>query len=175
MESRKRARMMQPPFQIRASSRRLMFHCHSCDPARMRLEITESSLTTNVEDLIRKLATLKAAGFTLSLDDFGTGYSALSLLPRLPLDVIKIDRGFVHGMLHDPAHAKIVEAIIRLSYGLGMQVVAEGIETEDQAAALTALGCHYGQGFLMASPMPPELAIRALDRRYDFAQRAAAE
>ena len=148
---------------------------HGVPPARLRLEITESALSSQVEGLERKLASLKAAGFTLSLDDFGTGYSALALLPRLPLDVIKIDRGFVHGMLDDPAHAKIVEAIVRLSYGLGLQVVAEGIETEAQAAALTALGCQYGQGFLMAAPMPPELAVRALDRRYEFARPVAAD
>jgi diguanylate cyclase (GGDEF)-like protein/PAS domain S-box-containing protein len=137
-------------------------------PARIRLEITESAMVEDSDGLRRKLAELRQAGFTLSLDDFGTGYSALWLLPRLPLDTVKIDRAFVQGMLTDPAHARIVEAIIRLGYGMGLTVVAEGIETSAQAAALAALGCAQGQGFLMAHPMPAEDVTGVLDRVFPF-------
>lgn len=137
-------------------------------PARIRLEITESAMIEEPEGLCRKLVELRQAGFTLSLDDFGTGYSALWLLPRLQLDTIKVDRAFVKGMLTDPAHARIVEAIIRLGYGMGLTVVAEGIETSAQAAALAALGCGHGQGFLMAHPMPAEDVIAVVDRVFPF-------
>lgn len=88
--------------------------------------------------------------------------------PRLQLDTIKVDRAFVKGMLTDPAHARIVEAIIRLGYGMGLTVVAEGIETSAQAAALAALGCGHGQGFLMAHPMPAEDVIAVVDRVFPF-------
>jgi diguanylate cyclase (GGDEF)-like protein/PAS domain S-box-containing protein len=137
-------------------------------PARIRLEITESAMIGDPDGLRQKLATLREAGFTLSLDDFGTGYSALWLLPRLPLDTVKIDRSFVQGMLSDPAHARIVEAIIRLGYGMGLTVVAEGIETSAQAAALAALGCAQGQGYLMAHPMPAEDVLAAAERAFPF-------
>jgi diguanylate cyclase (GGDEF)-like protein/PAS domain S-box-containing protein len=137
-------------------------------PARIRLEITESAMIEDSDGLCRKLAVLRQAGFTLSLDDFGTGYSALWLLPRLPLDTLKIDRSFVQGMLTDPAHARIVEAIIRLGYGMGLGVVAEGIETSAQAAALAALGCAQGQGYLMARPMPAEEVVAVVDRAFPF-------
>lgn len=137
-------------------------------PARIRLEITESAMVEDSDGLRRKLAELRQAGFTLSLDDFGTGYSALWLLPRLPLDTVKIDRAFVQGMLTDPAHARIVEAIIRLGYGMGLTVVAEGIETSAQAATLAALGCAQGQGYLMAHPMPAEEVISVVDRVFPF-------
>jgi diguanylate cyclase (GGDEF)-like protein len=137
-------------------------------PSRVRLEITESAMVEDSEGLRRKLVELREAGFTLSLDDFGTGYSALWLLSRLPIDTVKIDRAFVHGMLSDPAHARIVEAIIRLGHGLGLTVVAEGIETSAQAAALAALGCAHGQGFLMAHPMPAEDVLAAAERSFPF-------
>jgi diguanylate cyclase (GGDEF)-like protein/PAS domain S-box-containing protein len=137
-------------------------------PSRIRLEITESAMIGDPDGLTHKLATLREAGFTLSLDDFGTGYSALWLLPRLPLDTVKIDRTFVQGMLSDPAHARIVEAIIRLGYGMGLTVIAEGIETSAQAAALAALGCPQGQGYLMAHPMPAEDVLAAAERAFPF-------
>jgi len=137
-------------------------------PSRIKLEITESAMIEDSEGLRRKLDELRRAGFTLSLDDFGTGYSALWLLPRLPLDTVKIDRRFVQGMLTDPTHARIVEAIIRLGYGMGLTVVAEGIETSAQAAALAALGCQQGQGYLMAHPLPADEVLQVVDRAFPF-------
>lgn len=137
-------------------------------PSRIRLEITESAMIADSDGLRRKLQELRQAGFTLTLDDFGTGYSALWLLPLLPLDTVKIDRSFVHGMLTDPPHARIVEAIIRLGYGMGLTVVAEGVETSAQAAALAALGCHQGQGYLMAHPMPADEVSQMAERPFPF-------
>ena len=96
------------------------------------------------------------------LDDFGTGYSSLSYLKHLPLDTIKIDRSFVAGLEADDANLPIVEAVIALAHGLGIGVVAEGIETDAQLARLRDLGCDLGQGFFFARPLPPEEIGRLL-------------
>jgi len=97
---------------------------------------------------------LRDAGFSLSLDDFGTGYSALWLLPHLPIDTLKVDRSFVHGMTQKDSHRRLVESIVRMAHALSLDVVAEGIETEPQMTALRRLRCEYGQGYLFAKPMP---------------------
>ena len=119
----------------------------------LELEITESVLMDHSETGIRTLRRLRALGVRLVLDDFGTGYSSLSYLKHLPLDTIKIDRSFV-AAIDEKADQSIVEAVVALAHGLGIGVVAEGIETERQAARLLELGCDLGQGYLFSRPVP---------------------
>jgi diguanylate cyclase (GGDEF)-like protein len=130
---------------------------------RLELEITESTLLEEGEESATTLRALRELGIHLVLDDFGTGYSSLSYLRRLPLDTIKIDRSFVDGIDSDGAGSNlpIVQAIIALAHGLGIEVVAEGIETAGQAARLRALMCDRGQGYFYARPQAPE-ALRPL-------------
>jgi diguanylate cyclase (GGDEF)-like protein/excisionase family DNA binding protein len=121
----------------------------------LELEITESVLMDQSEAGTRALRALREVGVKLVLDDFGTGYSSLSYLKHLPLDTIKIDQSFVQGLESEGANLPIVQAVIALAHGLGMGVVAEGIETAGQLARLRSLDCDRGQGYLYARPMPP--------------------
>jgi EAL domain-containing protein (putative c-di-GMP-specific phosphodiesterase class I) len=135
-------------------------------PARLlELEITETVLMDQSEAGTRALRALRELGVKLVLDDFGTGYSSLSYLKHLPLDTIKIDRSFVNGLEADDANLPIVQAVIALAHGLGIGVVAEGIETAAQLSRLRALVCDRGQGFYYARPMPPEDLGAMLDGR----------
>jgi EAL domain-containing protein (putative c-di-GMP-specific phosphodiesterase class I) len=120
-------------------------------PHLLELEITESVLMDQTEAGTRAL---RALGVKLVLDDFGTGYSSLAYLKHLPLDTIKIDRSFLNGLEADDANLPIVQAVISLAHGLGIGVVAEGIETAAQLARLRTLDCDRGQGFYFARPMP---------------------
>lgn len=130
----------------------------------LELEITESVLMDQSEGGIRTLRRLRELGVRLVLDDFGTGYSSLSYLKHLPLDTIKIDRSFVTG-LGSKADRSIVEAVLALAHGLGIGVVAEGIETETQRRQLVELGCEHGQGYLFSRPVPSIEATRLLKPR----------
>ena len=124
-------------------------------PARLKLELTESLLVTNVEDIIAKMTALKAHGIGFALDDFGTGYSSLSYLSRLPLDQLKIDRSFVMGIETNPHAVSICAATISLAHSLGLKVVAEGVETAAQHDLLhLGHGCDYLQGYLFSRPLP---------------------
>jgi EAL domain-containing protein (putative c-di-GMP-specific phosphodiesterase class I) len=125
---------------------------------RLKLELTESVIIENPERTGAILARLKALGVTIAMDDFGTGYSSLSYLQRLPIDVLKIDRSFISGMAQSHDSYKIVTAVLSLAGSLGLDTVAEGIETPEQAAMLAALGCHVGQGFHFARPVPADEA-----------------
>ena len=120
------------------------------------LEVTESLLMTDVDESIEKLRELRELGLRMALDDFGTGYSSLSYLSRLPLDTLKIDRSFVHGMTDNAGHTSIVSTIISLAQALRLKVVAEGVETEAQAQLLRLLRCDQVQGFLFSRPLPAE-------------------
>ena len=118
------------------------------------LEITESLLMSDVDESIRKLRALRDAGLRIALDDFGTGYSSLAYLSRLPVDALKIDRSFVHGMTEHADGTSIITAIISLAQALRLKVIAEGVETEQQRAFLHARGCPEMQGFLMSPAIP---------------------
>jgi EAL domain-containing protein (putative c-di-GMP-specific phosphodiesterase class I) len=134
------------------------------DPEALELEITESVLMDHSEAGISTLSEIRKLGVRLVLDDFGTGYSSLAYLKHLPLDTIKIDRTFVAG-IEDPADRSIVEAVVALAHGLGIGVVAEGIETEAQADKLRELGCDLGQGYLFSRPAPAEGTLALLRDR----------
>ncbi|OAJ57347.1 diguanylate phosphodiesterase [Paraburkholderia ginsengiterrae] len=125
-------------------------------PDRLKLELTESVLVDNVQDIIQKMSALKAKGIVFSLDDFGIGYSSLSYLKRLPLDQLKIDRSFVRDVLVDLNDAVIARTIVALARSLGLGVIAEGVETEAQRDFLAAAGCYAYQGFYFCRPLPIE-------------------
>jgi diguanylate cyclase (GGDEF)-like protein len=120
------------------------------------LEITETGLLHDVEGASRKLRELRAAGLRVALDDFGTGYSSLGLLSKLPVDLVKIDRSFITGLPEDKASVTLVSSVIGLASAFGLKVVAEGVETEGQLAALRAMRCDQSQGYLHSRPVPVE-------------------
>lgn len=128
---------------------------HRCDPTQLEFEITESQLMRNPSAAASTLAAIKALGVKLSIDDFGTGHSSLAYLKRFPIDKLKIDQSFVREMQSAPADLAIVRATIALSHELGLQLVAEGVETLAQAEQLTALGCEELQGYFFARPLDP--------------------
>jgi EAL domain-containing protein (putative c-di-GMP-specific phosphodiesterase class I) len=123
------------------------------NPRRLKLELTESLLIDNVQDIITKMVALKASGVGFSLDDFGTGYSSLSYLKRLPLDQLKIDQSFVRDVLTDPNDASIAKTIVALAASLGLNVIAEGVETLAQRDFLAVAGCQAYQGYLFSKPV----------------------
>ena len=131
------------------------------NPKKLKLELTESLLLENVEDIIAKMIALKAWGIGFALDDFGTGYSSLSYLKRLPLDQLKIDQTFVRDLLTDPNDAVIAHTIVALGQSLGLSVIAEGVETQAQQDCLATQGCSAYQGYLFGRPLPLE-AFEAL-------------
>jgi diguanylate cyclase (GGDEF)-like protein len=139
----------------------------------LKLEITESAFMEDVEAAIALLRQLKATGIQLSLDDFGTGYSSLSYLYRLPVDVLKIDRSFVSRLGTPGTDAGLVGTIVSLAHRLHLEVIAEGVETAEQAAQLQALGCEYGQGYYFSRPMPAATASRFIETWPDIMRTSA--
>jgi diguanylate cyclase (GGDEF)-like protein len=122
---------------------------------RLVLEITEKHLLADIETASARLGSLHALGVRLALDDFGSGYSSLAYLRSFPVSIVKIDRLFIQGLPLDRQAVALVEAIVRFAVGLGLEVVAEGVETSAQLRTLLELGCPWGQGFLLCAPMPP--------------------
>ncbi|MFS2125462.1 putative bifunctional diguanylate cyclase/phosphodiesterase [Pseudomonas sp. Pseusp97] len=131
-----------------------LLQMHRLPPRSLELEVTETGLMEDISTAAQHLLSLRRAGALIAIDDFGTGYSSLSYLKSLPLDKIKIDKSFVQDLLLDDDDATIVRAIIQLGKSLGMQVIAEGVETVEQEAYIIAQGCHEGQGYLYSKPLP---------------------
>jgi len=132
---------------------------HGLSGDRLTLELTESSIVQDPLRAQRVFEALKALDATVAMDDFGTGYSSLAYLQRLPIDVLKIDRSFVTGMMVDPDSVAIVRAVLSLAEALGMSTTAEGIETVELATTLATLGCASGQGYYFAKPLEPDAAL----------------
>jgi len=124
------------------------------EPGTLMLELTESVLLRRDERMHADLAELKAIGVRLAIDDFGTGYSSLSYLRELPIDVLKMDKSFVDGIAVSEQRLALAEGIVQIARTLRHEVIAEGIESEIQRDLLTSMGCQFGQGYLLAMPMP---------------------
>jgi hypothetical protein len=133
------------------------------DSQYLKLEITESVVMGDGESAVAMLSQLRDLGIHLSIDDFGTGYSSLSYLHRFPINTLKIDRSFVSRIGADGENIEIVRAIIMLAHSLGMDVVAEGVETAHHLAQLRSLGCEFGQGYFFSKPVDSEAATALLN------------
>jgi diguanylate cyclase (GGDEF)-like protein len=145
-----------------------ILHQTGFDPHRLKLEITEGVLIDHPESIIAILEELRATGIRLAVDDFGTGYSSLSYLHRFPFDSLKIDRSFIENADQDFEKLEILQSVVRLAWNLGLDVVAEGVETQRHYAQLKALRCESGQGYLFSRPLPPTavediLGIKTVD------------
>ncbi len=140
----------------------------------LELEITESVMVDNPDVSIAAMQRLRAMGVGMAIDDFGTGYSSLSYLARFPVAKLKLDRSFVRGLPHSERDAAIATSVVAMGHGLKLLVLAEGIETEEQAQFLRGLGCQMGQGWLFAKPMPLEALVKHLDEQNKPVQRVAA-
>ncbi len=145
------------------------------EPTRLKIELTETLLVNDIEDVSGKLAALRQRGIGVSLDDFGTGYSSLNYLKRLPLTQLKIDKSFVDDVLTDTSDAAIARTVVALGRQLGLHVIAEGVETEEQRALLQDIGCLAYQGYLYSKPLSAEDFERfLLAREQDGRQHAGA-
>jgi diguanylate cyclase (GGDEF)-like protein len=131
----------------------------------LELEITEGMLMAGYDYIDKALSRLNDLGVSLAMDDFGTGYSSLSYLQRYPFDVLKIDRSFLNDIILNPENRKLVQATINMASALGMKVVAEGVESEQQLAVLKEMSCDFAQGFYLGKPMPAEDLIALLDSK----------
>jgi diguanylate cyclase len=125
-------------------------------PSALRLEITETTVMTDLRTAVEVMGRLRALGIGVAIDDFGTGFSSLAYLTSLPVDELKLDRAFLGRLSHDDATGTVVRAVIDLGRALGLEVVAEGVETTEHRKVLRAMGCPVAQGFLFASSMTPE-------------------
>jgi predicted signal transduction protein with EAL and GGDEF domain len=137
-----------------ASQVQQLFSSLAFEPRRIKFEITESIMLENIDAATRTLTELRSLGVQVFMDDFGTGYSSLTYLGRLPLDGIKVDRTFVGQMGADPRQAQLVRTIVTLIKNLGLEPIAEGVETDQQANLLREMGCAFAQGFVFSRPVP---------------------
>jgi EAL domain-containing protein (putative c-di-GMP-specific phosphodiesterase class I) len=138
------------------------------DPSLIELEVTERVIIEGAGEARRALDDLAALGVGIAIDDFGTGYSGLAYLKRLPIDTVKIDQSFVRDLTVDPDDAAIVTAIVAMARSLDVDVVAEGVETDEQLAELKRLGCRRGQGYLLARPMPADAVAKFLGKSVEL-------
>jgi EAL domain-containing protein (putative c-di-GMP-specific phosphodiesterase class I) len=148
----------------------LMQTLHDCPGAcdSIDLEITEGVFVKDLAGSVAKLEGARALGLKVSIDDFGTGYSSLGYLSRLPIDALKIDRSFIINMATDPQETTIVNAIISLAHSMDLKVIAEGVETLDQARLLRLLRCDQIQGYLVSRALPADEVVRLLGTRFQF-------
>jgi diguanylate cyclase (GGDEF)-like protein len=146
-----------------------VIRAHGLTPQDLVIEVTESAVVTDAERSSGAIDVVREHGIRLAIDDFGTGYSSLSRLAKLPASVLKVDRSFVQGVPHDPRSVTLTKTIIQLAHGIGMDALAEGIETEDQRRFLADLGCNLGQGFLFSRPVP----VAEIESMLESARRAA--
>jgi EAL domain-containing protein (putative c-di-GMP-specific phosphodiesterase class I) len=135
-------------------------------PSSIVVEITEGLLLHASDEVNAKLLEYRDAGIQVAIDDFGTGYSSMAYLREFDIDYLKIDQSFVRGIPHNPGHCTIAETIIVMAHKLGQQVIAEGIETKEQADFLIQAGCDYGQGYYFSPPLTHDKVKGVLDRRY---------
>jgi EAL domain-containing protein (putative c-di-GMP-specific phosphodiesterase class I) len=148
------------------------------EPEQLTLEITETTLMKRLDSALAVMAELRELGVGLSVDDFGTGYSSLAYLSTLPITSLKIDRSFVQRLEGDAAESKdteVVRAVLTLGQALGKTVIAEGIETPTQLEQLRALGCNFGQGYLLARPLTPDRAAALMLPARPDAETASAD
>jgi EAL domain-containing protein (putative c-di-GMP-specific phosphodiesterase class I) len=140
-------------------------HDTATEPDLLQLEITESAVMRDLDISLRVLASLKELGVRLALDDFGLGHSSLIYLKQLPVTTLKVDRAFVSGVATNPDDRAIVAAVVAMAHSLGLEVVAEGVETPEQLSAIRALGCDTIQGYLYSKPVAAEEAAVLLRER----------
>ncbi|MDF1751036.1 MAG: EAL domain-containing protein, partial [Alphaproteobacteria bacterium] len=161
-------RQLQSPDMVREIE--LILAREGIDGSQLKLEVTESMIMMNPEITSRILMDLKELGVALSIDDFGTGYSSLSYLHRFPFDTLKIDRSFVVSMDEKKENMEIIRSIVLLAHSLGMDIIAEGVESERHLRRLKALNCEYGQGFFFATPQPADKLSEMLraEKRWDI-------
>ena len=143
-------------------------------PEQIGVEVTEAATMQDVERVSKTLRGLRGMGIEVAIDDFGTGYSSLSYLRTLPADLLKIDISFIRGIAHSDGDTAIVRAMIEMAHALGLTVVAEGVETEEQLAVLRSLRCDHAQGYLFSKPLPPDEFADWLSRGTSRASREAA-
>ncbi|ALK99095.1 diguanylate cyclase [Massilia sp. WF1] len=147
---------------------------HGVAPALLEVEITESAMMGDQDEILAELAAIRALGVKLHVDDFGTGYSSLSQLQRMKMDVLKVDRSFTAELGRSKEGTVFFQAIVSMAHALGMEVVAEGVENAEQLAILRTLGCNEVQGYLVARPMPADDMAALLAQRYLFDDKLAA-
>ncbi len=133
----------------------------------LKLEVTESAYTDNAEELLKVMERLRSKGFEIEMDDFGSGYSSLNMLSSMPVDILKMDRGFILNIEHSPQDFRLVQLILDIARNLKLTVIAEGVETENQMLMLKNAGCDVVQGYYFSRPVPPEEFERFIIREHD--------
>ena len=133
----------------------------------LKLEVTESAYTDNAEELLKVMERLRSKGFEIEMDDFGSGYSSLNMLSSMPVDILKMDRGFILNIEHNPPDFRLVQLILDIARNLKLTVIAEGVETENQMLMLKNAGCDVVQGYYFSRPVPPEEFERFIIREHD--------